>query len=349
MINHEILKNARNNKKDEFFTSLSEIEKELEEHKDYKRHFEDKVVFCNCNDARPSNFYLFFKKHFIDWKIKKLIATKYSPNQKETYKIEITKKGNSIDIQEKTITGSGDFRDEECVSLLKESDIIVTNPPFSLFRSLVDILMEYNKKFILIGSTNAASYTDFFSWIQKGEISTGYGFNKSMIFEVGKNYKYDEKLTNKINDGKYYGKVPMIAWYTNLELDKKHIPLKLTKKYYGNEQDYYTYHNYPAINCDKTKDIPYDYDGIIGVPITFLGSYCPEQFEIVGMGYGELAKKIGMTTIGKEFLEKYFEQGNKGNYVANNVLCCYTDKDDKVHIPYARILIKKKQKNPHSI
>ena len=345
MAEHKNLKNARNNKKDEFYTRLEDIEQEILLHEDYLQQFQNKIVLCNCDDPEWSNFFLFFKIYFQKLGLKKLVTTHFNKNGGCSYKLEWCGdivNDKMVNVIKTPLRENGDFRSKECVDLLDEVDIVVTNPPFSLFREYITLLMEHNKKFLIIGNTNAISYTDIFAWIQQGKLWTGYGFNKTMIFEVGKDYKYDEKLTQKINDGKFYGKVPMITWYTNLEINKNHKFLELKKSYYKNQKEFCTYHNYPAINVNKTSDIPNDYTGIMGVPITFLGIFCPEQFEIVGMGYGELAKQIGMTSIGKEFLQKYFEQGNKGNYVANNVLCCYTDCDGNVKIPYARILIKRK-------
>lgn len=345
MAEHKNLKNARNNKKDEFYTRLEDIEQEILLHEDYLQQFQNKIVLCNCDDPEWSNFFLFFKIHFHKLGLKKLVTTHFNKNGGCSYKLEWCGdivNDKMVNVIKTPLCENGDFRSKECVDLLDEVDIVVTNPPFSLFREYITLLMEHNKKFLIIGNTNAISYTDIFAWIQQGKLWTGYGFNKTMIFEVGKDYKYDEKLTQKINDGKFYGKVPMITWYTNLEINKNHKFLELKKSYYENQKEFCTYHNYPAINVNKTSDIPNDYTGIMGVPITFLGIFCPEQFEIIGMGYGELAKQIGMTPIGEEFLQKYFEQGNKGNYVANNVLCCYTDCDGNVKIPYARILIKRK-------
>lgn len=339
MKNHDKLKNARNNKKDEFYTRIEDIEAELGKHKDYWEFFENATVYCNCDNPKQSNFCEFFLTHFDNLKLKKLVATYYAP-EGPACKTEWIKYGREIKGTTILLCGNGKFQSKECQQILKEADIIVTNPPFSQFRLYVDILMNFDKKFVVLGTTNAISYTNFFKWIQEGRIYPGYGFNKTMTFEVGSGYKYDEKLSSSINDGKKYGKVPGISWYTNLNINKRYKRLQLTTKY--SEKEYPAYHNYPAINVKSMADIPSDYDGVMGVPITFLGNYCPEQFEIVGLGYGESAKKIGMNPIGEDFLKRYFEQGNKGNYVANNVLCCYTDNDGRVKIPYARVLIRKK-------
>lgn len=272
------LHKAKENKNDEFYTQLSDVEKEL---KHYKEHFKGKMVFCNCDDPTWSAFWRYFHLSFEHLGLKKLISTHYDKT-KPTYKIEY-EGGNDADIEVGTITrleGNGDFRNAECIELLKESDIVCTNPPFSLFREYVAQLMEYGKKFIIWGNTNAITYKEFFPLIKDGKVWAGNMFNKTCIFRVGENYKYDEKITQEINDGYKYGKVPSIATFTNLDIAKRHEKLTLWKTY--TPEEYPKYDNYDAINIDKIDDIPIDYDGIMGVPITFLDKYNPEQFEIVG-------------------------------------------------------------------
>ena len=331
-----ILSGARVNKKDEFYTRFCDIEDEIMGHMDYIEQFKGMRILCNCNDRRDSNFYLFFKKYFDILGLQKLIAVSYGKGN--AYKIEFDGEWAF----EEQLEGDGDFRSEECVALLNEVDIVVTNPPFSLFKDYVNLLVQHTKKFLVIGTVNAISYTSIFEYIKEGRVWSGYCFNKTLLFEVGADYNYDRAATAKINDGKYYGKVPQIAWFTNLDIEKKFEPLVLTKYYKDNEEEYSQYINYNAINCNSVKDIPLDYKGKIGVPISYLGSFCPEQFELVGLGYGELAKQIGMGIIGKEFLDTYYKQGNKGVYSANNVLCAYYDKAGNAKIPYARLIIKRR-------
>ena len=302
------LRQARKNKQDEFYTQLTDIEKEL---KHYREHFKDKVVYCNCDDPRVSKFFQHFAYGFEHLDLKKLITTCYknqnpdlfsqNDSEKAIYiEYKRDKSGHLIPYPEymKSITGKykggkdendvlnfeeigighlkgdGDFRSEECTQLLKKADIVVTNPPFSLFREYVAQLMEYNKKFIIIGNTNAITYKEIFKWIKENKIWLG-------VTPRGMNFKCpgnDLKSTNAV-------------WFTNLDIKKRHEDLFLYKKYYGNEKEYPKYDNYDAINVDKTKHIPMDYKAVIGVPLTFMDKYNPKQFEIIGMsssaGYDE--------------------------------------------------------------
>ena len=178
------------------------------------------------------------------------------------------------------LEGNGDFRSEECLALLDEADIVVTNPPFSLFREYVSILMEHQKKFIIMGNINAVTYKEFFPLIKDGLVWPGASFNKTMEFILPDDY---QKWNYRMADGRKVGKVPTIAWYTNLDIKKRHEELILVKKYAGHEDEYPTYDNYDAIEVSKVADIPFDYDGIMGVPITFLDKYSPDQFEIIGI------------------------------------------------------------------
>ena len=218
---------------------------------------------------------------------------------------------------------------------------MVTNPPFSLFREYVAQLMQYNKKFVIIGNVNAVTYKEFFPLLRDKLVWAGYSFNKTLLFEVGDGYTYDEKETSKIGDGKYYGKVPSIAWFTNLDIDKRHESIPLTKLYKGNEQSYPYYDNYNAINVDKVKDIPKDYDGVIGVPITFLGDFCQEQFEIVGFGQGDVMYEHGVS---QQFVDDYKSSGQKGVVHAGHPFLVYYRPSDRYPvIPYFRILIRKRK------
>jgi len=284
------LHKAKREKNDEFYTQLTDIEKEL---RHYKAHFKDKVVLCNCDDPRVSNFFFYFSHQFEHLGLKKLIATCYksqdsnlfSQNDSETaiyLEYYGDKNGNRVpdpeEIGVKPLKGDGDFRSPECVDLLKEADIVVTNPPFSLFREYVAQLMEYDKKFLIIGHQNAITYKEIFQHIKENKLWLGHGFNKGNAFFKTPNIKgfaagvYDEK-TGLV-------KFRNIVWYTNLDFPKRHEDLILYKYY--TPEEYPTYDNYNAINVNKTKDIPQDYEGYMGVPITFLDKYNPEQFEIIG-------------------------------------------------------------------
>jgi hypothetical protein len=285
------LHSAKTSKKDEFYTQLSDIEKEM---RHYKEHFKGKVIFCNCDDPRVSNFFHYFSYNFENLGLKKLIATCYknqnmdlfSENQSEkAIYLEYTgdKNGDNIPNPEEIgiihLKGDGDFRSPECVALLQEADIIVTNPPFSLFREYVAQLIDNDKKFIIVGHQNSITYKEIFRLIKQNKIWLGYGFNRNMAHFINKHY-VDYASDSDHKEGMI--RVSGIVCFTNLDTKKRHEDLILYQKYYENESAYPKYDNFDAINVDKTKDIPADYDGIIGVPITFIDKYNPEQFEIIG-------------------------------------------------------------------
>ena len=305
----KLMDKAKKQKANEFYTRIEDIEKEL---KHYKEEFKNKIIFCNCDDPYESNFFKYFAMNFNYLGLKKLIATCYDSSpvaytqmnffgqnkvyknkNRHPYKIEINEvqdynKDGATDLSDvqyllqndkntlSLLNGDGDFRSEECVELLQQSDIVVTNPPFSLFREYVAQLVEYKKNFILIGNTNALSYREIFSLFKDDEIRTGYtNFNVGMYFYVPDDY---EKY-HKIENGKKLVRVSTSCWFTNLPVAKHNEFLTLYKQY--NEEDYPKYDNYDAINVNTYTDIPYDYDGYMGVPITFLDKYNPEQFEII--------------------------------------------------------------------
>ena len=282
---------AKSSKRDEFYTQLSDIENEL---RHYKHHFKDKVVYCNCDDPRVSNFFHFFSYNFEKLGLKKLITTCYKSQEVDLFSnndsekaiyLEYTgdKNGNNVPDPEEIginyLTGDGDFRSKESIELLKEADIVVTNPPFSLFKEYVAQLIEYNKKFIIVGNQNAITYKEIFKLIKDNKLWLGYGFNRNMAHFVNKHY-VDYATDNDHKEGMI--RVSGVVWYTNIDTDKRHEDLILYKKYYGNESEYPKYDNYNAINIDKTKDIPCDFKGVMGVPITFIDKFNPEQFEILG-------------------------------------------------------------------
>ncbi len=272
------LHTAKKLKNDEFYTQLTDIENEL---KYYRQHFKDKVVYCNCDDPIESNFFKFFSLNFEFLGLKKLISTGYKENGKGVVLIyEGDKNGNRMpdleEIEVKELQGNGDFRSEECIEFLKESDIVVTNPPFSLFRDYVATLVEYGKQFLILGNNNAITYKEIFPLIKENKLWLGVNSNKTMEFRLPNHYEKWNRIENNIK----IGKVPAISWFTNLEHKKRNYPLDLYMKY---SNEYYPkYDNYDAIEVSKTCEIPMDYMGVMGVPITFLHKYNPEQFEIVG-------------------------------------------------------------------
>lgn len=280
---------AKSAKKDEFYTQLVDIENEL---KHYRNHFRGKTVLCNCDDPRVSNFFYYFSYNFEQLGLKKLITTCYKNQERDLFSqhnseraiwLEYTgdHNGNRVPDPEEIginyLQGDGDFRSQECIELLKKADIVVTNPPFSLFREYVAQLIKYDKKFIIIGHQNALKYKEMFPLIINDKIWLGYGFKGGAGHFIS-NYE-DVATAGDHREGMI--RVSGVNWFTNLEIPKRNEELILYKQYSPDE--YPRYDNYDAINVDKTADIPMDYDGIMGVPITFMDKYNPQQFEIVGV------------------------------------------------------------------
>lgn len=313
-------------KKDEFYTQLCDIERELQH---YQNHFKGKSVLCNCDDPYESNFFKYFALRFNQLGLKKLICTCYngSPVQgnelllhfegfdnepkKQAYKVEITEVKDlngdgAVDLSDVryllqndknvlSLLETGDFRSRECIELLKEADVVVTNPPFSLFREYFGQLIQYDKKFLIIGKQGNAIYRDIFPLIVSNKIWLGYGFKGSAAHFFS---PYEDVAT--ANDHRIgMIRVSGVHWFTNLETPKRNEQLDLVCRY--SPEEYPKYDNYNAINVDKTQDIPCDYPGLMGVPITFLDKYCPSQFEIVWQASGntrastprEILEKIG--------------------------------------------------------
>ncbi len=283
------LTQAKKNKKDEFYTQLSDIEREL---KHYKKHFKGKVVYCNCDDPRISNFFHYFSYNFEKLGLKKLITTCYKNKNMDLFsqndseeaiylEYEGDKNGNNVpDVEEigiKPLKGDGDFRSEESIELLKQADIVVTNPPFSLFREYVAQLIEYDKKFIIVGHQNALTYKEIFPLVKENKIWLGYGFKGGATHFINKHYE-DYATAGDHKEGMI--RVSGVVWFTNLDIRKRHEEIILYKEYTPIE--YPRYDNYDAIEVSKTKEIPRDYQGVMGVPITFMNKYNPEQFEILG-------------------------------------------------------------------
>lgn len=278
------LHNANRAKNDEFYTQLSDIEKEL---RNYKAHLKDKTVFCNCDDPEESNFWNYFAQNFEHLGLRKLISTHYE-TEKPSYKLEIIRdvnkdgKINKLDTIKTPLKQNGDFRSPECIEILKESDIVVTNPPFSLFREYVSQLFEYNKKFIIIGNQNAITYKEIFKLIKDNKVWLGQSIHSGdREFRVPDHYVIHSPSKRVDERGVQYVRVNGVRWFTNMDYKERHDDLILYKNYKGNEDEYPYYENYNAINVDKTKDIPMDYGGAMGVPITFLDKYNPEQFDII--------------------------------------------------------------------
>lgn len=278
------LHKAKDAKNDEFYTRLEDVSKELMH---YKQHFKDKIVLCNCDDPTWSAFWKYFHLNFSALGLKKLISTHYDKTE-PTYKMEYEGgNDNNIEVGVKTpLEGNGDFRNQECLELLDEADIVVTNPPFSLFREYVAVLMEHGKKFIIIGSKNAITYKEFFPLLKDDKVWIGC----NNVHEFAQPDGTFKKFGN-------------IGWYTNLDITKRHEDLILWQRYYNNngeplsdaESRYPHYDNYDAINVDRVQDIPCDYFGVMGVPITFLDKYNPEQFEIVAFRKGDDGKDLVFT------------------------------------------------------
>ena len=354
MAGNKALGDAKSAKKDEFYTQLCDIEAEL---RHYTRFFKGKSVLCNCDDPYESNFFYYFASRFNDLGLKKLIATCYdgSPvaytqldlfdapkprRERRAYKIVITEVGDengdgTVDIADveclvrnrknvlSLLDGNGDFRSPECVALLDEADVVVTNPPFSLFREYLSLLVQHKKKFLIIGNQSALHYKEVFPLIMRNEIWLGASihngdreFRVPLDYNASQHYRYDEQ-------GNKYVRVRGPRWFTNLDYKERHEELVLLKHY--TPEDYPKYDNFDAIDVSKTSDIPCDYDGLMGVPDTFLDKYNPDQFEIIGIGSGDLAKQIG---VGK-------------NYRGRTDIA-YTI-DGKPRCPYSRIIIRRKR------
>ncbi len=354
----KLFEKAKKNKADEFYTQLPDIEAEM---RHYREQFRGKVVFCNCDDPYESNFFKYFAMNFNFLGLKKLIATCYTGSpvmgeqlslfdveslkeknieDKHPYKTVITEvrdenADGAIDLSDveyllknrgNTLTllnGDGDFRSPECIELLKEADIVVTNPPFSLFREYVAQLMEYEKEFLIIGNTNALTYKKIFKLFKENKLQTGYtNFNVGMYFFVPD----DWKAYHKVENGRKMVRVSSCCWFTNLEVQKHKEYITLYKKY--TSEEYPRYVNYDAIEVSRVAEIPYDYDGEMGVPITFLDKYNPEQFEIIGSS----------RFVGKPMSEF----AAKGTYVEGGMRFYLPNGDGTYRRLYDRIVIKRK-------
>lgn len=318
-------------KQDEFYTQLSDIEKEL---KHYQKHFKNKTVLCNCDDPRVSNFFKYFLNNFQKLGLKKLIATCYKNDQpdvfsqnKATHGIYFEYSGEQKKqrlpdpekIKPRNLKLDGDFRSDECVNLLKQADIVVTNPPFSLFREYIAQLMEHKKKFLVIGNTNALHYQEIFKLLKENKMWLGYA--QPVAFVVPDHYEMRNVRSWRDENGTNWRSLGNARWFTNLDILKRHEPLILFKNY--DPKQYQKYDNLDAIEVARNTDIPVDYDGFMGVPDTFLDRHNPDQFELIGIPFGNLGKALGVT------------KNHRGR----------TDiaitKDGTSRCPYSRIIIKR--------
>lgn len=293
------LHKARNAKKDEFYTRLEDIENEL---KHYRGHFKDKTVFLNCDDPEESNFWFYFSRNFDFLGLQRLIATHYtglgSDNPPPSYVLELHRPtdGSKTDVESPVradLEGDGDFRSDEAIEYLKQSDIVVTNPPFSLFREYVEQLMEYEKKFVILGNMNAITYKEFWPYIQRDEMWLGM-HSGDMAFRVPGSYEPRATRYWVDEDGQKWRSLGNALWFTNLDNPRRHEDIILFRHYEGNEEQYPKYDNYDAIEVSKVANIPVDYKGYMGVPITFLGKHNPDQFEILGLANS--ARHLGPIT-----------------------------------------------------
>lgn len=310
------LHRAKKTKNDEFYTQKKDIEKELIY---YYSHLKDKIVYCNCDDYRKSKFVEYFMENFDKIGLKKLISTGFSKDGQGTYS-----EYDGITLKTGFLSGNGDALGEECTEILKQADVVVTNCPFSIFRKYVSHLMKYRKKFLIIGNQNAITYKEIFPYIKNNELWMGLSMNGSnRWFQAPDDYEVKANAAGyKVIDGKKYYFVNGVAWFTNIPHNHRNEPLDLYKKYSADE--YPKYENYDAIEVSKVTDIPMDYDGVMGVPITFLYKYCPTQFEIVGI------------TENAEYLKPLYLDG--------------CEKYDRPYVNgkrmYSRLLIRRKKAEP---
>ena len=342
---------ANKAKKDEFYTQLVDIENEL---KHYKAHFKGKTVLCNCDDPRISKFFHYFSYNFEQLGLKKLITTCYKNQNRDLFSNNDSeraiwleyygdKNGNRVPDPEEIgihyFNGDGDFRSAECIELLKEADIVVTNPPFSLFREYVAQLIKYEKKFIIIGNINAVSYKETFQLIRENRMWLGASIHSGdREFGVPKDYPLNAAGCRQDEKGNKYIRVKGVRWFTNMDYKERYEDLILYRFY--TPEEYPSYENFTAINVDKTSEIPVDYDGAMGVPITFLDKYNPEQFEIIGLGIANLGLECGVRPY-KPGHKKYRKEVQKRGAVDGDL---YMMIDGIVTVPYARILIRRKQR-----
>lgn len=363
-MNNRGLNRAKAARNDEFYTLLPDIEKELCY---YSKHFKGKTVYCNCDNPEWSNFWRYFYMRFEELGLKKLISSHYSETE-PSYSLEYVGAGEP---RKSYLRGNGDFRSPECVGLLRQADIVVTNPGFSLFRDFITLLLEHGKQFLVIGSINAIGYKCIFPLIRDNKLWLGCNSGPK-TYRVPQNS--EDKSAFIGADGLKYCKLGNTVWYTNIDTEKHHQPLSLSHRYSDNPSLYPRYDNYLAWNVNKTSDIPVDsffeieidkdeidrylaiyedleiveskdrlkirvYRPMLGVPISYLNDHCPDQFDIVGLAH--LAEMMPEPVVlGEEFINRYRAGGGTGHFSAGMYGVYYTDGDGKVKVPYGRILIR---------
>lgn len=302
---NKLLQKAKRSKSDEFYTQYCDIENELQY---YRSHFSGKVVYCNCDDPRVSNFFKYFAVNFDNLGLKKLIASCYVEQDVGCFSNEVAKRGFYYEFHKKndksfylddinvsSFNGNGDFRSYESIELLKKSDIVVTNPPFSLFREYLEQLIKYDKKFLIIANVNSITYKEVFKLIKDNKLWLGIHLGRGVSgFIVPEHYDLYGTEARIDENGNRIISPNNCLWLTNLDTFIRHKDIPLTKKYFGNEAEYPKYDNYDAINVNKTKDIPSDYNGVMGVPITFLHKFNPEQFELIKFRKGMDEKDLSI-------------------------------------------------------
>lgn len=346
------LATAKAGRKDEFYTQLSDIEKEL---RYYRKHFKGKVVYCNCDDPRESNFFHYFSYNFEKLGLKKLITACYKNQDADLFSVndaeravyleyEGDKNGDRIpgpeEIEVRQFEGDGDFRSPETIALLKQADIVVTNPPFSLFKEYIAQLVEHEKKFLVIGNMNAVTYKEIFPLIQNNQLWYGPSIRSGdREFGVPSDYPLTAAGSRVDEDGNKFIRVKGVRWFTNLDYPERHEDLILYKKYVPEE--YPKYVNFDAIDVSSYKDIPVDYDGIMGVPVTLLDYFNPDQFELVANGdNGTQLREVGVSPLGREFVDEYRAAGGTGHYSPGMVSLAV--REPKPGIKFKRILVRKK-------
>ncbi len=380
---NDSLSKAKEAKNDEFYTQYHDIEKEISAYLEYNPDvFRGKTVLLPCDDPEWSNFTKYFAQNFEIFGLKRLISTSYAPESKR-YKLgyqpslfetsaphydadkskthgkifvldhDVTGDGriNVEDLQWQYLEGDGDFRSEEIRALRDQADLIITNPPFSLFREFLAWIVEADKQFVIIGNMNAITYKEVFPLIKENKVWYGYSITSGdREFGVPDEYPLTAAGWRIDDQGKKYIRVKGVRWFTNLDHGRRHQPLQLMTmadnlkfsrhKEIKGKNSYIHYENYDAIEVPYTDAIPSDYDGKMGVPISFLDKYCPEQFEIVGLGIGSL---FDGKPLGQDFMDLYKSQGGTGHYTKDMIGIALIDSTGKAKVPYGRLLIRKKQ------
>ena len=338
MVSNSNLHKAKEAKNDEFYTQLADVTKELIH---YKERFKNKTVLCNCNDSVESAFWQYFHLNFVELGLRKLIATSYSRDNFACKMIYTGGSDQDVELADKTVLkGDGDFRSQECIELLKEADIVITNPPFSLFREYVAQLVEYGKKFIIIGNISAFTYKEIFPLLKDNKMWIGPSIHSGdRAFYVPDDYKLeaagcgiDEKTNRK------YIQVKGVRWFTNVDIKQCHKKLLLYKNF--TPEEYPKYDNFDAINVNKTAEIPCDYDGIMGVPITFLDKYNPDQFEIIGCSASKQLFGIEGHKPSESFLALVLSGKVRTGGTPSTAKPCYIDSDGFANVGYHRLFVR---------